>query len=83
MVLTGGQADAGDPEAQLVGVVAVISMLSGVNVHEARLGSPEQESVMNIGDARLGIVFRRNCDGNGARITGRHREWQGGRRDGR
>ena len=49
MELTGGQADAGDPEAQLAGVVGRISTDSGVKVHEDWLGRPAQESVMNIG----------------------------------
>jgi hypothetical protein len=49
MELVGGQLDAGDPDAQLVGVVARISTLSGVNVHDVSLGRPEQETVTNIG----------------------------------
>ena len=52
MELTGGQFDAGEPVVQLTGVVGRISMVSGVKAHEARLGSPEQESVTNIGAVR-------------------------------
>ncbi len=49
MELTGGHADAGEPEGQLAGVVGRISTVSGVKVHEASLGRPEHESVTNIG----------------------------------
>jgi hypothetical protein len=52
MELTGGQADGADPDAQLAGVVGNISTDPGVNVQEDRLGSPEQESVTNIGEVR-------------------------------
>jgi len=52
MELTGGQLDAGEPEAQLVGVVGRISTVCGVKVHEAWMGRPEQESSTNIGDVR-------------------------------
>ena len=47
--LTGGQAFAGEPDAQLVGVVGRISTLAGLNAQEAWFGSPEQESVTNMG----------------------------------
>jgi len=50
--LTGGQADTGDPEGQLAGVVGRISTDSGVKVHDASLGRPEHESVTNMGDVR-------------------------------
>jgi hypothetical protein len=39
----------GDPAEQLAGVVGNISTLSGVKVHDAWFGSPEQESVTNMG----------------------------------
>jgi hypothetical protein len=50
--LTGGHALAGEPVAQLVGDVGRTSILLGLNMHEAWLGSPEQESVTNIGAER-------------------------------
>src|SRR6185312_7112025 len=46
----GGQAAAGDPAAQLAGVVDTICTVVGVNEQAASLGSPEQESVINIGE---------------------------------
>jgi len=55
MELTGGQADGGEPEGQLAGVVGRISSDSGVKVQEARLGSPEQESVTNMGAVRAAL----------------------------
>ena len=41
---------AGEPAAQLAGVVGNISTLPGLKVHDAWLGNPEHESVTNIGD---------------------------------
>ena len=55
MELTGGQAEAGEPEGQLVGVVGRISTVSGVKVQLARVGSPEQESVTNMGDVSAAL----------------------------
>jgi hypothetical protein len=55
MELTGGQLVAGEPVGQLVGVVGKISMLSGVKAQEAKLGSPEQESVTNIGAVKAAL----------------------------
>jgi hypothetical protein len=49
MELVGGQLAGGDPAVQLVGVVARISRLSGVKVHDDSLGRPEQETVTNMG----------------------------------
>jgi hypothetical protein len=49
MLLVGGQAEAGEPLAQLVGVVGKISTDSGVKVQLDCCGSPEQESVTNMG----------------------------------
>jgi hypothetical protein len=49
MALVGGQADAGEPAAQLAGVVGRISRFSGVKVQEDWSGRPEQESVTNMG----------------------------------
>ena len=49
MELVGGQAEAGEPVGQLVGVVGWISNVTGVNEHCAWFGSPEQEMVMNMG----------------------------------
>jgi hypothetical protein len=48
--LTGGHALAGEPDTQLVGDVGKISTLAGLKMHDDWLGSPEQESVTNIGD---------------------------------
>src|ERR1017187_345190 len=48
--LNGGHAEAGDPAGQVRGVFAEISTLPGLKVHDAWLGSPEQERVTNIGD---------------------------------
>jgi hypothetical protein len=45
----GGHAEGREPELQLVGVVGKISMSSGVNVHDACWGSPEHDSVTNMG----------------------------------
>ena len=57
--LTGGHALAGEPDGQLVGVAGRISTLFGLNAHEAWLGSPEQESVTNIGaESALGFTGR-------------------------
>jgi len=48
-VLVGGQEEAGEPLGQLSGVVERISRFSGVALQAAPSGSPEQESVTNIG----------------------------------
>ena len=55
MELTGGQADGGELEGQLAGVVARISTLSGVKVQLASLGRPEHESVTNMGAVRAAL----------------------------
>ncbi len=55
MELTGGHADAGEPEGQLAGVVGKISMDSGVNVQLDTLGSPEHERVTNIGEVSAAL----------------------------
>jgi hypothetical protein len=49
MELTGGQLATGEPLGQLAGVVGRISSVSGGKVQEDKLGSPEQDSVTNIG----------------------------------
>ena len=55
MELTGGQLEAGEPVGQLRGVVGRISIDSGVNAHDDRAGSPEHESVMNMGAVRAAL----------------------------
>src|ERR1700728_3519052 len=55
MELTGGQADAGEPEGQLAGVVGRISIDSGVKVQLASLGRPEHERVTNMGDVSAAL----------------------------
>jgi hypothetical protein len=55
MELTGGHADAGEPEGQLAGVVGRISNVAGVKAHEASLGRPEHERVTNIGAVRAAL----------------------------
>jgi hypothetical protein len=52
MELIGGQSAAGEPAEQLVGVEGRISTVSGVKLQDARFGSPEQESVTNMGAVR-------------------------------
>src|SRR5580658_3127343 len=62
MELTGGQSEAGEPAAQLAGVVARISRDSGVNAHEDWLGKPEHERVTNMGAVRAALS-------SGVRVT--------------
>jgi hypothetical protein len=55
MELVGGQLAGADPVAQLAGVVASISTVSGVNVHDDSLGRPEHERVTNIGAVSVAL----------------------------
>ena len=71
MELTGGQLDAGEPEAQLVGVVGRISTVCGVKVHEAWMGRPEQESSTNIGDVRAVLSSGNHCHRDSTRLASR------------
>lgn len=53
MRLVGGQAEVGEPDGQLAGVVGRISTFSGAKLQDERLGKPAQERVTNMGAGRL------------------------------
>jgi hypothetical protein len=55
MLLVGGQAEAGEPLRQLSRVVERISRFSGVALHVAPSGRPEQERVTNMGAVNVEV----------------------------
>jgi hypothetical protein len=55
MELVGGQAEAGEPLAQISGVVERISRFSGVALQAAPSGRPEQERVTNMGPVSVEV----------------------------
>jgi hypothetical protein len=55
MVLVGGQEEASEPLGQLSGVVERICRFSGVELHVAPSGSPEQERVTNKGAVNVEV----------------------------
>jgi hypothetical protein len=55
MELVGGQMDAAEPLRQLLRVVERISRFSGVALHVAPSGRPEQERVTNMGAVNVEV----------------------------
>jgi hypothetical protein len=55
MVLVGGHVEGSEPLGQLSRVVERISRFSGVELHVAPSGSPEQERVTNIGAVNVEV----------------------------
>jgi hypothetical protein len=66
MVLVGGHEEAGEPLRQLSGVVERISRFSGVELHAAPSGRPEQERVTNMGAVNVEVY---STDGTTAMAT--------------